>query len=81
MKKEELKGEELSKVISKINNTLVEIQKDTKVIEEIQNIADSLKTTCSNRLEKLIDLANIYKRRLDEKINEAFDEIKKVEIK
>lgn len=81
MKKEELKGEELSKVISKINNTLVEIQKDTKVIEEIQNLADSLKTTCSNKLEKLIDLANIYKRRLDEKINEAFQEIKKVEIK
>jgi len=80
MKKEELKGEELSKVISKINNTLVEIQKDAKVIEEIQNIADSLKTTCSNRLEKLIDLANIYKRRLDEKINEAFNEIKKVEV-
>jgi len=81
MKKEELKGEELSKVISKINNTLVEIQKDTKVIEEIQKLADSLKTTCSNKLEKLIDLANIYKRRLDEKINDAFQEIKKVEVK
>lgn len=81
MKKEELKGKELSKVISRVNNTLVEIQKDTKVIEEIQNLADSLKTTCSNKLEKLIDLANIYKRRLDEKINDAFQEIKKVETK
>ena len=81
MKKEELKGEELSKVISRVNNTLVEIQKDTKVIEEIQDLADSLKTTCSNKLEKVIDLANIYKRRLDEKINDAFQEIKKVETK
>jgi len=81
IKKKELKGEELGKVISKLNNSLIEIQKDTKLIEEIQTIADALKTTCSNKLEKLIDLANIYKRRLDEKINEAFQEVQKVEVK
>ena len=73
-------GEELGKVVTKLNNSLIEIQKDTKIIEEIQTIADSLKTTSSNKLEKLIDLANIYKRRLDEKISEAFQEIKRVEI-
>jgi len=81
MKKEELEGEELTKVISKINNTLSDIQKHTEVIEEIQKIADGLKTNCSNKLDKLINLANIYKRRLDEKINDAFQEIKKVKIK
>jgi len=81
IKKKELKGEELGKVVTKLNNSLIEIQKDTKIIEEIQTIADSLKTTCSNKLERLIDLANIYKRRLDEKINEAFQEIQKVETK
>ncbi|MCX6818526.1 MAG: hypothetical protein NT129_00820 [Candidatus Aenigmarchaeota archaeon] len=81
VKKKEFKGEELSKLISKINNSLIEIQKDTKVIEEIQSIADGLKTTCSNRLDKLIDLANLYKRRLDEKLNEAFQEIQKAELK
>jgi len=81
IKKKELKGEELGKVISKLNNSLIEIQKDTKLIEEIQTIADALKTTCSNKLEKLIDLANIYKSRLDEKINEAFQEVQKVEVK
>ncbi len=80
-KKKELKGEELGKVITKLNNSLIEIQKDTKLIEEIQTIADALKTTCTNKLERLIDLANIYKRRLDEKINEAFQEVQKVEIK
>lgn len=79
-KKKELKGQELGKVITKLNNSLLEIQKDTKLIEEIQTIADALKTTCSNKLEKLIDLANIYKRRLDEKINEAFQEVQKAEI-
>jgi len=80
IKKKELVGEELGKVVTKLNNSLIEIQKDTKIIEEIQTIADSLKTTSSNKLEKLIDLANIYKRRLDEKISEAFQEIKRVEI-
>jgi len=79
IKKKELKGKELSKVISKINNCLVEIQKDTKVIEEIQDIADKLKTTSVNKLQLLIDLANTYKRKLNEKINDAFQEINKTE--
>jgi len=81
IKKKELKGEELSAVISKVNRSLIEIQKDTEIIEEIQGVADRLKTTCSNKLQKLIDLANTYKRKLDEKINDAFQEIKKVEIR
>jgi hypothetical protein len=81
MKKKELKGEELGKVITKVNNALLEIQKDTKYIEEIQMTADSLKTACTNKLQGLIDLAGLYKRRLDEKINEAFQEIQKAEIK
>jgi len=76
--KKELKGEELGKVISILNNSLIEIQKDTKLIEDIQTIADTLKTICSNKLEKLIDLANIYKKHLDEKINEAFQEVRRL---
>lgn len=80
MKKKELKGKELDKVISKINNVLVEIQKDTNVIEEIQTVANALKTTCTDKLEKIINLANLYKKRLDEKINESFQEIEKAEL-
>jgi hypothetical protein len=80
-KKKELKGDDIGKVITKLNNSLIEIQKDTKVIEEIQTLADSLKTTCSTKLGTLIELANIYKRRLNEKITDAFQEIQKVEIK
>jgi hypothetical protein len=81
VKKKELKGEELGKVIAKINSALLEIQKDTKYIEEIQVTADSLKTACTNKLQALIDLAGLYKRRLDEKINEAFQEIQRAEVK
>ncbi len=75
-KKQELKGEDLTKVVSKLNNVLKEIQSDTKLIEEIQTIADSLKTTCDTRLTKLIDLANIYKRKIEEKINETLQSVK-----
>ena len=80
IKRKELKGEELDKIISKINQYLIEIQKDIKIIDEIQDIADKLKTTCTNRLQTLIDLANTYKRKLSEKINDAFQEITKAEV-
>ncbi len=79
IKKKEVKGEEISKIISKINHHLTEIQKDMKMIEEIQDIADKLKTTSANKLQMLIDLANRYKRKLNEKINETFQEINKAE--
>jgi len=80
MKKKELKGEELSKIITKINNYVMELQKNVKTINEIQTIADKLRTTCNNRLGELISLSNTYKRSTDEKITEIFGEIKKVEI-
>jgi len=81
LKKKELKGEELAKVISKINHCLIEIQKDVKIIEEIQDTANKLKTTCTNKLQTLIDLADTYKRELNKKISDAFQEIEKAEIK
>jgi hypothetical protein len=80
MKKKELKGEELGKVITKINNHCLELQKNIESIDAISTIADSLKTTCKNRLDELIALANTYKRTLSGKIDEIFEEIKKVEI-
>lgn len=80
LKKKELKGEELVKVISRINQYLIEIQTDMNTLDEIQDTADKLKTICTNRLQTMIDLANTYKRKLNEKINEAFQEIEKAEI-
>ncbi len=81
LKKKQLKGEDLAKVISKVNHYLIEIQKDIEIIEEIQDTADKLKTTCTNRLQTLIDPADRYKRKLNEKIGEAFQEIEKAEVK
>ncbi|MEM3874164.1 MAG: restriction endonuclease [Candidatus Bathyarchaeia archaeon] len=80
VKKRELKGEELSKVIAKINGHISEINKNLEMIEQIQEIADYLKTTCNNRLNDLISLTNTYKNKLKEKIEEIFEEIRKIEI-
>jgi hypothetical protein len=75
VKKEELKGEELSKIITKVNKQILELQKHVESIDEIQKIADSLNTTCRNKLGELISLSNTYKRTLNEKINEILGEI------
>lgn len=80
IKKKELKGEELSKIIAKINNHVLEIQKNLETIDGIQTIADSLRTTCKNKLDELISLSNTYKNKLNEKIKDIFEEIKKVEL-
>jgi len=80
MKKKELKGEELGKVITKVNNYVLEIQKNMETIDGIQTIADNLRTTCKNRLDEIISLSNTYKTKLAEKIGEIFEEIKKVEL-
>jgi hypothetical protein len=79
MKKKELKGEELGKVITKIDNHCLELQKNIESIDAISKIADSLRTTCKNRLDEMIALANTYKRTLSGKVDEIFEEIKKVE--
>ena len=80
MKKKELKGKEVSKIITKINNHVVELQKNVETIDEIQTIADKLRTACKNRLDELISLSNTYKRSVNEKITEILGETKKVEI-
>jgi hypothetical protein len=80
VKKKELKGEEINKIITKVNNHVIELQKNVECIDTIQNIADNLRTTCKNRLDELINFSNSLKRTINEKINDIFEDIKKVEI-
>ncbi len=80
VKKKELKGEEISKIITKVNNHVLELQKNVESIENIQTIADGLRTTCKNRLDELINFSNALRRTMNEKIAEIFEDMKKVEI-
>lgn len=75
-----LKEEELTKVITKVNMALKGIRDDVKIVEEIRSVAEGLKTTTRSKLEKIIEHAEAIKKRVDEKIDEAFREIAKAEI-
>ena len=76
-----LKEEELTQVITKVNVALKEIQKNMQIVEEIRNIAEGLRTTARDKLGKIIEYAKSVKRNVDEKIDEAFQEIAKTEVK
>lgn len=76
-----LKEEELTQVITKVNVALKEIQKNMQIVEEIRNIAEGLRTTARDKLDKIIEYAKSVKRNVDEKIDEAFQEIAKTEVK
>jgi hypothetical protein len=80
MKKKELKGNEISKVLSKVNGYVLELQKNNAIIDKFQTIADGLKTTCDNRLGELISLSNEYVRKQNEKTKDILEELNKVEI-
>lgn len=79
-KKKELRGEEIGKIIAKVNSHVQELQKNVESIENIQNIADGLRTTCKNKLDELINFSNTLRRTMNEKITEIFEEMKKAEI-
>jgi hypothetical protein len=78
--KKELKGEEISKIIAKVNNHVKELQENVESIEKIETIADGLRTTCKNRLDDLINFSNALRRTMNQKITEIFEDMKKVEI-
>lgn len=80
IKKKELKGEEVSKVIAKVNKHVQELQKLVESMDEIGTIADKLKTTCKNNLEELINLSNSLKRTMNERIKDVLSDLEKVEI-
>lgn len=77
-KKGEVKQYDFGKVVTKLNTSLTEIRDDMKSIEEIQTIADQLKTKTSKELDRILDIAKFFKRRISEKIEDAFEEIQKV---
>jgi len=76
-----LKEEELTKVITKVNVVLKGIRDDVRRVEEIVSAAEGLKTTMKSKLEKMIEHAEALRKGVEEKIDEAFREIAKAEIR
>jgi hypothetical protein len=77
-RRSELKGKDLKKTITKVNQHLLDIQKHNKTIDDILDATDKLRTSSKNKLDLITDLANNYKRKVNEKINDAFEEIEKI---
>jgi len=79
VKQKELKGQDINKVVAKVNKQVLELQKLIESINEIATIADKLKTTCKNNLDELIGLSNSLRRTMNDKVMEVIAELEKVE--
>jgi molecular chaperone DnaK (HSP70) len=80
MKKRELKSGEITRIITRVNNQIQELSKNVESIDNIEAIADTLRTTCKNKLDELINFSNALKRTMNEKITDILEDMKKVEI-
>ena len=79
-KKQELRGEDVETAIYRINKNCLEIQKNMELIDNIVDIAENLRTTNKRKLDELINLSQKYKLKLNDRINEVFEEIKKMNV-
>jgi len=77
--KNDVPGEKIVQVISKVNAQLHGLQNNVESIDKIEDIADGLRTTCKKKLDELINCSNIIKRNMNEEINEIFVDLEKVE--
>lgn len=78
-KQKELNGKEIGKILAKINDSVLELQNQNQMIEEIQNIADKLRTTNKRKLDELISISNEYQIKQNQKIKDILDDLRKVE--
>jgi hypothetical protein len=78
-KRKELRGEEICQIISKVNKHITDLQKTVESIDRIEDIADSLKTTCKKKLDELVGVSDSLKKNLNEGINEILADLEKVE--
>jgi hypothetical protein len=77
--KKDLSGEEISRIIAKVNAAVRALQSNVESIDKIEDIADGLRTTCKKKLDELINCSNIIKRNMNEGINEILIDLEKVE--
>lgn len=80
IKKREIMGKEIGKILAKINASVLELQNQNKMIDEIQNIADKLRTTNKKRLDELINISNEYQIKQSQKISDILEDLRKVEL-
>jgi hypothetical protein len=80
LKKEEIPSEDINRAFIKIHNEIIGIQKLTDDIDEVYKTVDEIKNLSNKKLDKIVSIINVYKIKLNEKIELALKEFEKVKI-
>ena len=81
LKHKETVGEDLSSAFGRVHNIITDIQKLSDDIDEISKTADEIKTLSVKRLDKIVSIVNIYKQKINEKIELSLKEFEGVGMK
>jgi len=80
LKTKEVPTEEIERVLSRINENIQEIQKTSEILEGITTTAGSLKEKCIQDLDKILATVRVYKKKMQEQVDSAIEELEKVSI-
>jgi hypothetical protein len=80
LKKKEISTEAFEKCMNSINDKLLDIQKMSESLDQIERIADGLKTRTSRDLDKIGATVRTLKRKLNEEIDLACQEIRSISV-
>ena len=78
MKKKDIKEIDISSTITKINNSIKEIEKIGTTLDKITSVSDSLKTTSISKLDEISSIVRVCKNQLNDEITKVLQEIEKV---
>jgi hypothetical protein len=74
-KRKDLNGQEIDQIVAKVNKHVLDLQKDLESIDRIEDVADSLRTTCKKKLDELISISSTLKRNMTQEIDEILSEL------
>jgi hypothetical protein len=74
-----LKSQEICQVLAKVNKHILDLQRDVESIDKIENVADSLRSTCKKKLDELISVSNVLKRNMNDGIDAIIADLDTVE--
>ena len=69
---------DISSTITKINNSIKEIEKIGTTLDKITSVSDSLKTTSISKLDEISSIVRVCKNQLNDEITKVLQEIEKV---
>ena len=78
-KEKNLNGQEIGQVVAKVNKHILHLQRDVESIDKIEDVADSLRSTCKKKLDELISVSNVLKRNMNDGINAVIADLETVE--